>query len=139
MTNWDRATYEALREDSIRTELLPTEAMQAEISRLNDQNEMLQESMAEVRAMMAYEDQGWQLISGIASGERLEGLEIDEVQAIADKISPRVAAGMPKRAVDLHAGFVFGRGCYIEGTEKPKGAGRPTGIRRFYTDRGGQQ
>lgn len=134
MTNWERATYEALREDSIRTELLPTEAMQAEISRLNDQNEMLQESMAEVRAMMAYEDQGWQLISGIASGERLEGLEIDEVQAIADKISPRVAAGMPKRAVDLHAGFVFGRGCYIEGTEKPKGAGRPTGIRRFYTD-----
>lgn len=134
MTNWDRATYEALQEDSIRTELLPDERLRAEVASLRDQNESLQESMAEVRAMMAYEDQGWKLIAGVASGERLEGLEIDEVNEIAAKISPRVAAGMPKRAVDLHAGFVFGRGCYIEGTEKPKGAGRPSGIRRFYTD-----
>lgn len=134
MTNWDQATYEALQEDRVRTEMIPSEVIQAEIAHLRGENETLRESISEVRAMMAYEDQGWQLISGIASGERLEGLEIEEVQAIAEKIAPRVAAGMPKRAVDLHAGFVFGKGGYIEGTEKPSGRGRPSKLRQFYTD-----
>lgn len=139
MTNWDKATFQALQEDTLRTEMIPSERLQAEVNSLRDQNEVLQESIAEVRAMMGYEDRGWQLIAGVASGDRLEGLEIDEVQDIAAKISPRVAAGMPKRAVDLHAGFVFGRGCYIEGTEKPTGKGRPTKIRAFFTDTNNQE
>lgn len=109
------------------------EASQREVSELR-------ESIAEVRAMMDYESLGWNLISGIAAGDRLEGLEIDEVHSIAEKIAPRVAAGaMPKRAVDLHAGFVWGRGCYIEGTEKPKGQGSPKAVRRFFIDRSNQE
>lgn len=112
----------------------------ARIPALEAENETLKESIAEVRAMMSYEDLGWQLIGGIASGDRLEGLDIEEVQSIAEKIAPRVAAGsLPKRAVDLHAGFVWGRGCYIEGTEKPKGQGAPKAIRKFFIDRTNQE
>lgn len=109
------------------------EASQREVSELR-------ESIAEVKAMMDYDSAGWSLIAGITAGDRLEGLEIDEVQAIAEKISPRVAAGsLPKRAVDLHAGFVWGRGCYIEGTEKPKGRGAPKAARKFFTDKTNQE
>lgn len=134
MTNWDKATYEALQEDSRISEVLPSEAIQREMASLQAKNEQLEEGIAEVRAMMNYEDQGWKLIAGIATGERLEGLDIEEVQMIAEKIAPRVAAGaLPKRAADLHAGFNFGRGYYIEGTEKPTGAGAPKRIRKFFT------
>lgn len=102
--------------------------------------EMLEESIAEVRAMMDYDSQGWKLIAGVASGERLEGLDIEEVQAVAEKIAPRVAAGaLPKRAADLHAGFNFGRGYYIEGTEKPTGRGKPTNLRAFFTKTANQE
>lgn len=110
------------------------------IPALEAENETLKESIAEVRAMMNYDDLGWQLIAGIAAGDRLEGLDIDEVQSIAEKIAPRVAAGaLPKRAVDLHSGFVWGRGCYIEGTEKPKGRGAPKAARKFFTDKTNQE
>lgn len=126
----------ATNSDSIKT---LSEAIER-IPALEAENETLKESIAEVRAMMNYEDLGWQLISGVASGDRLEGLEIEEVQAIAEKIAPRVAAGaLPKRAVDLHSGFVWGRGCYVEGTEKPKGSGRPRGERTFFTRRHNQE
>lgn len=134
MTNWDMAIYEALADDARRNEMIPSDRALAEVETLRGENELLRESIAEVRAMMGYEDRGWALISGIASGDRLEGLDIDEVQAIAEKISPRVAAGMPKRAVDLHSGFVWGRGCYIEGTAKSSGRGAPTAVRNIFID-----
>jgi hypothetical protein len=140
VTNWDQATYEALQEDIRVPEVIPNEAVERQIATLQHENEGLKESIAEVRAMMGYEDLGWQLIAGVTSGEKLEGLDLSEVQAIADKISPRVAAGsLPKRAVDLHAGFIWGRGCYIEGTEKPKGRGAPKAARKFFTDKTNQE
>jgi len=140
VTNWDQATYEALQEDIRVPEVIPNESLIREIATLQNKNEVLEESIAEVRAMMNYEDMGWQLIAGITAGDRLEGLDIDEVQSIAEKISPRVAAGsLVKRAVDLHSGFAFGRGMYIEGTEKPKKAGAPKAIRKFFIDRTNQE
>lgn len=126
----------ATNSDSIKT---LSEAIER-IPALEAENANLKESIAEVRAMMNYEDLGWQLIAGVTSGERLEGLDIDEVQSIAEKISPRVAAGsLPKRAVDLHSGWVWGRGCYIEGTEKQKGPGAVKATRRFFVDRTNQE
>ncbi|MGG7211948.1 hypothetical protein, partial [Clostridium baratii] len=126
----------ATNSDSIKT---LSEAIER-IPALEAENAVLKESIAEVRAMMNYEDLGWQLIAGVTSGERLEGLDIDEVQSIAEKISPRVAAGsLPKRAVDLHSGWVWGRGCYIEGTEKQKGPGAVKATRRFFVDRTNQE
>lgn len=104
------------------------EASQSEIT-------ALRESLDEVRAMMAFEDRGWALIAGATAGDNLEGLDLDEVQDIAKKISPKVAGGsLAKRAVDLHAGFVWGRGCYVEGSEKPRGAGAPSVLRRIFVD-----
>lgn len=112
------------------------EAYQASQSEIDT----LKENLNDVRAMMQFEDRGWKLIAGSALNEDLEGLSIEDVQGIAEKISPRVAAGaLDKRAVDLHAGFVWGRGCYIQGTEKPKGGGRPSGVRTFFADRGNQE
>lgn len=102
-------------------------------SGIEAENRELKESVAEVRAMMNYEDQGWLLIGAHASGQHIEGLEIDEIHQIAEKIAPKVVAGsLPKRAVDLHSGWVWGRGCFIEGTEKPKGRGRVSESRNFF-------
>lgn len=89
--------------------------------------------MADVRARLQYEDQGWGLIGEWVSGDHLEGLDLEEVQMIAEKLAPRVASGsLFKRAVDIHAGWAFGRGMFIDGTEKPDGAGRPSALRQFF-------
>lgn len=113
----------------------PLQLLSEAFNQLQAKNELLEESMADIRAQFAYEDEGWRLISGVASGEHLEGLELDEVHAIAEKISPRIVAGsLPRRAVDLHSGFVFGRGMYIEGTEKPKGRGAVSKSRKIFAD-----
>ena len=110
------------------------EASQSEI-------ENLRESLADVRAMMDYENRGWeQILGGWTSGDHIEGLDLEEVQEIAERIAPKVVgASLPKRAVDLHSGFVWGRGCYISGTEKPKGAGRPPATRAFFVKQVNQE
>lgn len=97
----------------------------------------LEESLSDVRAMMSADDEGWALVAGIQSGEHLEGLDLDEVHKVAALIQPKVAAGsMAGRAVDLHTGFVFGRGMSIEGLEKPSKTkpGAKKGIFAFYED-----
>lgn len=102
----------------------------------------LEESLSDVRAMMQADDAGWSLVAGIQSGERLEGLDLDEVQQVAALIQPKVAAGsMAGRAVDLHTGFVFGRGMSIEGLEKPAKTkpGAKSGIVKFYEDPDNQE
>lgn len=109
------------------------------IPELENENETLRESIADVRAMMNFEDRNW-LALGIANVDDLEGLDLDQVKEIAEKVSPKVSASsLAKRAVDLHSGFVWGRGCYVEGTEKPKGAGRPKGSREFFIRKTNQE
>lgn len=122
------------------SDINPIQVLSEAFNELQARNVQLEESMADIRAQFQYEDSGWQLISGVASGEHLEGLDLDEVQAIAAKISPRIIAGsLPRRAVDLHSGFVFGRGMYIEGTEKPKGRGAVSTARKVFADRNNQE
>lgn len=122
------------------SELNPQELLQEVFSTLQGENETLKESIEEVRAMMSFEDKGWLLIGAHEAGDHLEGLDLEEVQDIAKKISPRVAgSSLPGRAVGLHAGYVWGRGCYIEGTEKPKGRGRVSGIRSIFIDTANQE
>ena len=109
---------------------------------LEAENRDLKESIADVRAQLNHDDEGWALISGIQRGEKLEGLDLDEVQKVAALIQPKVAAGsMAGRAVDLHTGFVFGRGMSIEGLEKPAKAtrGAKRGIVAFYEDPDNQE
>lgn len=107
-------------------------AMKVQSEALSAENQELREGISEVRAMLSVEDRGWQLIGGIVNGDRLEGLELDEVQAVSRMIQPRVAAGsLPGRAADLHAGFVWGRGLNIEGLERRNGPGNPGAIVKF--------
>jgi len=112
------------------------------IPALEAENGELRESIAQVRAQLEGDNEGWALISGIQRGEKLEGLDLDEVQKVAALIQPKVAAGsMAGRAVDLHTGFVFGRGMSIEGLEKPAKAtrGAKRGIVAFYGDPDNQE
>jgi len=104
---------------------------------LESENAELRESISDIKAQLAHEDEGWRIVSGVQSGEHVDGLELDEVQKVAALIQPKVAAGsMAGRAVDLHTGFVFGRGMSIEGLEKPAKAtrGAKSGLIKFYED-----
>lgn len=108
------------------------DAMKIQSEALSAENQELREGISEVRAMLSLEDRGWQIVAGVVGGDRLEGLELDEVQAISKMIQPRVAAGsLPGRAADLHAGFVWGRGLNIEGLERRNGRGNPGAIVKF--------
>lgn len=116
------------------SELDPISNLSEQFNRIMSENVELREEMADVRARLEYEDAGWKLIGEWATGDHLEGLDLEEVHLIAEKLAPRVASGsLFKRAVDVHSGWTFGRGMFIDGTEKPKGAGRPSAIRQFFT------
>lgn len=84
----------------------------------------MEESVAEVRAMMNFEDQSWlKLVGGYVNGDRLEGLDLDEVKTISEKARTRVAiSGLDKRALRLHTGYVFSKGVTFEGTQRPEGS-----------------
>lgn len=111
-------------------------AISEALNPLIEENAQLKESIGEVRAMMAYEDRGWSAILGMNSGDRENGLSLDEVKLVAEKASTQVAAGaLPKRAADLHFGFIFGNGVEFEGVERERGKkGAPTGSVRFFED-----
>lgn len=111
-----------------------SQAISEAISPLIEENNELRESNAQVAAMFAAEDRGWQLLLGGSAGDSEYGLDLDEVKAVASTASTQVAAGaIPKRAADLHFGFVFGNGMEIEGVERERGAsGRPRGEVAFY-------
>lgn len=109
-------------------------ALTEQFRQVISENEELREGMDAVRAQLAYEDAGWKLVGDWNSGEHLEGLDLEEVHMISERLAPRVAAGsLFKRAVDIHAGWTFGRGMFVEGTEKPKGPGSPSKLRSFFT------
>lgn len=109
-------------------------AVSQAISPIMEENTELRESNAQVQAMFQAEDRGWQLILGGSAGDSEYGLDLDEVKMIASTASTQIAAGaIPKRAADLHFGFVFGNGMEIEGTERDSSAkGRPKGEVAFY-------
>lgn len=111
-------------------------AIQAQFEALQADNEHLSESLADVKAMMAIDDAGWSLITGIANGERQEGLDLDEVKAVAKQSRVQAASSaLPKRAVDLHAGFVFGKGLEIDDTiREPGKRGQQKETVRFFED-----
>lgn len=98
--------------------------------------EHLREELADVRAMFRAEDRGWTLIAGLSAGERLEGLDLDELQAISEAIRPHVVGdGLAKRGVDLHSGYVWSKGLNIAGVERKQGTrGAPTEAQKFFNN-----
>lgn len=111
-----------------------SQAISEAINPIIEENTELRESNAQVAAMFEIENRGWQLLLGGSAGDSEYGLDLDEVKAIATTAATQVAAGaIPKRAADLHFGFVFGNGMEIEGTERERGAaGRPRGEVAFF-------
>lgn len=109
-------------------------AVSQAISPIIEENTELRESNAQVQAMFNYEDAGWKLLLGGSANDAEYGLDMDEVKTIAEKANTQIAVGaIPKRAADLHYGFVFGNGMEIEGTERDSSAkGRPKGEVAFY-------
>lgn len=94
----------------------------------------LEESLDQVRAQFAFEDKHWQLLGAYASGDKLEGLDLDEVKTISEKARPRAAiASLDKRALDLHTGYVFANGLTFEGTKRAENAkGTPPDKVKFF-------
>jgi len=99
-----------------------------------EENAALKEASAEVKAMFDYQDRGWQLLLGLAAGDAEYGLDLADVKAIAEKAATQISVGaIPKRAADLHFGFVFGNGMEIDGVERDRGKkGAPSLVVRFY-------
>ena len=113
-----------------------SEAINAALSPYISENEELRESLADVKASLAYEDKTWQLLTGLQNGDRLEGLDLDEVKELSVKARTQVAANsLSKHASDLHGGFVWGQGVEISGTTRtPDAQGRPPATVRFFED-----
>lgn len=104
------------------------------ISPYQRETEALRESLADVRASISFEDRGWALISGLTAGERLEGLDLDELQDISEAIRPHVVGdGMAKRGVDLHSGYIWSKGMNMDGVDRAPGTrGTPSAAQRIF-------
>lgn len=111
-----------------------TAAISAAINPVIGENELLKESIEEIRASFAMEDRGWTAIGGLHGGDRIAGLSLSEVKSVSKMARTKVAASsLPKHAADLHHGYVFGNGVEIDGTLQEEGkAGRPNGKVAFF-------
>lgn len=108
-----------------------TEALQ----RVQNENERrMEESVEEIRAQFAFEDRGWLALGSYASGDNLNGLDLDEVKSISEKARPRVAiSSLDKRALNLHTGYVFSKGVTFDGTERAESKrGTPSARVKFF-------
>jgi len=109
-----------------------SQAISEAIQPLIDRNNALEESLGDAVASLAFEDRGWLRLFGL-SGEHLEGLDLNEVKEISEKMRMKTGlAGLYKRGVDLDTGYVWARGINIPGTEQQKGSGAPGALRAFY-------
>lgn len=134
-TDWDKATWEAIQEDRPRTAAILSDEALERLGRLEVENETLKETLDEVTMMFRAEDHGWQLIGGLTSGERLEGLDLSELKEISEAIRPHVLGdNLAKRGADLHSGYVWNKGINIAGVKKTGKRGRPAGIVGFFND-----
>lgn len=100
---------------------------------LEGQEARFEESMNELRMMMDYEDQDWVRLFGQSANE-VSGVDLEEVKKASESARKKVAlSSLPKRAADLHAGYVFGNNLEISGTEREEGkSGAPVAEVRFF-------
>lgn len=114
-----------------------SEAIRAELAPIIAENERLEESLQSVRQMMDYEDRSWMpILGGLHSGDKTEGLDLDEVKIISEKARTKVAAAaLEKRITDLYIGHVLGQGVEIDGVVRdPNAEGRPPARVKFFED-----
>lgn len=94
----------------------------------------LREALDDVSLMFRAEDRGWTLIGGLSTGERLEGLDLEELKDISEAIRPHVVGdSLAKRGVDLQSGYVWNKDINIEGVKRESGKRGPaTGLQGFF-------
>ena len=90
----------------------------AELTSLRHQNEMLQESLAD--RILAAEDVGWKVISGYAAHDDDTGPTLDNLHELSEKLR-EYAASNPwhVRGAQLRHSYIFGRGMdYVDITAR---------------------
>src|SRR5690606_14381415 len=82
----------------------------------------------------AVEDRGWALIGQYLGGEQVDGFSLEDIKDLSEKIKPHVVGdSLSKRGVDLHSGYVWGKGFNLSDVERQRGAsGRPSREVLFY-------
>ena len=105
------------------------------LTRVLSDNESLKESLSDVKAMLDFEDRGWNLLGSYLTGDKLEGFDLDELKEVSKKLRNYTTGNaLMRRGCSLHTGYVFSNGFFVEGTETPKGSGRPTRLRSAFID-----
>lgn len=93
----------------------------------------LRESLGDAMASIRFEDKSWLALFGLTDFDKLEGMSIQEVQEIAERMRVKTAlGGLYKRGADLHTGYTWARGINIPGIEAKGTSGRPSALRAFY-------
>ena len=90
----------------------------AQLTSLRHENEMLQESLAD--RILAAEDVGWKVISGYAANDDDTGLTLDNLHDLSEKLR-EYAASNPwhVRGAQLRHSYIFGRGMdYVDLTPR---------------------
>ena len=112
----------------------PIETISAAFAELAGRNERLEESLSQVQMLLDVEDRGWSLLSQ-AGNDDFEGFTLEEAQDVSKKIRPHLSGdSLPKRAVDLHSGYVWSKGLNVEGVKRTGKKGAPTKLMKFYSD-----
>lgn len=95
-------------------------------------NQDLRESLDSALLSLQIEDGNWLKLGAMAS-DNSEGFDLDELKDTSKTIRKHVAlSGLIKRGADLHSGYVFAKGINIDGTDGPRGRGKPSALRQFF-------
>lgn len=111
----------------------PLIAVAAQMETLAEENELLKESLEDVKRSLAFEDRGWKLIGGVVNGDYEEGLTLDDVQDISKTLRPYLVGGsLVQRASNLRRGYIWSKGFHIDVPPRdPQRTGRPPREVRF--------
>lgn len=107
--------------------------IESELAAYSGENEILREELDSVKAMMAYDEQGWTAISGI-TGQGAPGLSLGTLKSSSAQIR-EYAVGNPliKRGLGLRYSYVWSKGVQIPGVNEETGKrGRPSKLEKFY-------
>jgi len=109
------------------------------LSQVLSENDGLRESLSDVKMMLDAENRGWSSIGAFLSGENLEGFDLDELQEVSQKLRTYTTGNaLMRRGCQLHIGYVFSNGFFVEGTEAPT-KGRPSDLRNAFVNRVNQE
>jgi len=85
------------------------------LTRVLSDNESLKESLSDVKAMLDFEDRGWNLLGSYLTGDKLEGFDLDELKEVSKKLRNYTTGNaLMRRGCSLHTGYVFSNGFFVK-------------------------